>query len=74
MDVSTGKSMTYSQLLTGIKSVASGLRKRGLKSGDCCVGIGSNYIELPLMSLAVWRAGGVQACLGISLQKGDPLK
>ena len=69
-DVSTGRSMTYIQLLTGIRSVASGLRKRGLRTGDSCVVIGTNYIELPLMSLAVWRAGGVQACLGISLQKG----
>ncbi len=69
-DVSTGKSMTYNQMLTAVRSVASALRKRGLKSGDTLIVIGSNFIELPLMSLGVWRAGGVQAALSVSLPQG----
>ncbi|XP_046656300.1 4-coumarate--CoA ligase 1-like [Daphnia pulicaria] len=66
-DVSTGKSMNYHQLFQGMRSVASGLRKRGFQTGDKLVVIGSNFIEIPLMSLAVWRAGGSQACLSVNL-------
>nr|CAH0112561.1 unnamed protein product [Daphnia galeata] len=66
-DVSTGKSMTYSQLLSNMKLVVSGLRQRGLKTGDNLVVISGNHIELPLMSMAVWRAGGTQACLSVNL-------
>lgn len=65
--------MTYSQVLQAMRSVASGLRKRGLETGDTCVVIGSNFVELPLVSLAVWRAGGTQACLSVSLPRGNQL-
>ncbi|XP_045026150.1 4-coumarate--CoA ligase 3 isoform X2 [Daphnia magna] len=68
-DVSTGKSMSYSQLMSSLRSVASALRKRGLKTGDNVVLIGCNDIELPLMSMAVWRAGGTQACLSVNLPR-----
>ncbi|XP_059350203.1 uncharacterized protein LOC130686001 isoform X2 [Daphnia carinata] len=68
-DVSTGKSMNYSQLISSLRSVASALRKRGLKTGDSVVVIGRNDIELPLMSMAVWRAGGTQACLSVNLPR-----
>ncbi|XP_057377827.1 uncharacterized protein LOC130699600 [Daphnia carinata] len=68
-DVSTGKSMTYSQLMSSLRSVASALRKRGLKTGDNVVVTGRNDIELPLMSMAVWRAGGNQACLSVNLPR-----
>ena len=53
--------MTYTQLLTAMRSVASAIRKRGFKTGDKCVVIRTNFVELPVMSFAVWRAGGVQA-------------
>nr|CAH0109907.1 unnamed protein product [Daphnia galeata] len=66
-DISTGKSMNYRQLFQNIRSVASGLRKRGFKTGDKLIVIGFNFIEIPLMSLAVWRAGGSQACLNVNL-------
>jgi 4-coumarate--CoA ligase len=62
--------MTYSQLLNNMKLVASGLRQRGLKTGDSLVVIGGNHIEMPLMSMAVWRAGGTLACLSVNLQQG----
>lgn len=62
--------MSYGQLLSSLKSVASALRKRGLKTGDNVVVIGRNDIEVPLMSMAVWRAGGTQACLSVNLQSG----
>ena len=61
--------MTYSQLLSNMKLVASGLRQRGLKTGDNLVVISGNHIELPLMSMAVWRAGGTQACLSVNLNQ-----
>lgn len=70
MDVCTGKSMKYSQLLTGMKAVASALRKRGLATGDNVVAISGNHIELPLLSMAVWRAGGTQSCLSVNLPQG----
>ena len=63
--------MTYTQLLTAMRSVASAIRKRGFKTGDKCVVIGTNFVELPVMSFAVWRAGGVQACLSINLPRGN---
>lgn len=62
--------MSYSQLMSSLRSVASALRKRGLKTGDNVVLIGCNDIELPLMSMAVWRAGGTQACLSVNLPRG----
>ena len=63
--------MTYTQLLTAMRSVASGLRKRGFKTGDKCVVTGTNFIEIPIMSFAVWRVGGVQASLSINLPRGN---
>ncbi len=65
--------MTYLQLWQSMRSVASGLRKRGFKTGDKLVVIGSNFIEIPLMSMAVWRAGGSQACLSVNLPHGNSL-
>jgi acyl-CoA synthetase (AMP-forming)/AMP-acid ligase II len=62
--------MTYSQLLSKMKSVASGLSKKGLKRGDNLVVICGNHVELPLMSMAVWRAGGTLACLSVNLPQG----
>lgn len=62
--------MTYAQLIKGMRSVASGLRKRGLQLNDNVVVIGTNFIEIPLMTLGAWRAGGSQACLGINLPIG----
>ncbi|EFX78399.1 hypothetical protein DAPPUDRAFT_320529 [Daphnia pulex] len=66
-DVCTGQSMRYSQLLAGMKAVASALRKRGLATGDNLVIISGNHVELALMSMAVWRAGGTQSCLSVNL-------
>lgn len=65
--------MTYIQLVNRVRSVASGLRKRGLQLGDNVIVIGSNFMEILLMSLAVWRAGGSQACLGVNLSASNHL-
>jgi 4-coumarate--CoA ligase len=65
--------MNYRQLFQNIRSVASGLRKRGFKTGDKLIVIGFNFIEIPLMSLAVWRAGGSQACLNVNLPHGKKI-
>lgn len=64
--------MNYSQLVCSVRSIASALRKRDFRSGDTLAVIGSNFIELPLMSMAVWRAGGAQACLSVNLPSGTP--
>lgn len=70
-DASTGKSLTYSQLSRSIRSIASGLRKRGLKINDSVVIMGSDFVEVPLISLGNWRAGGCQACFTVNLADGN---
>lgn len=65
-DVSTGKSMSYIQMVNYMRSVASGLRKRGCNPGDNVVIIDSTHIEIRLMLLGAWRAGGTLSCLSIS--------
>ena len=62
--------MTYAQMLTAIRSVASALRKRGLRTGDNVALIGLNQIEFPLMYLGVWRAGGYISCVEMNLSTG----
>lgn len=57
-------------MLNGMRSVASALRKKGLRTGDNVVIIGCNFVEIPLLSLGVWRAGGSQACLAVNLPLG----
>lgn len=62
--------MKYGQMINAIRSVASGLRKRGLQTGDNVVVMGPNLVEFPLMSLGTWRAGGSLACPDHSLPSG----
>lgn len=62
--------MSYSQLKNAMRSVASGLRKRGLEMGDNVMIIGLNFIQIPLMTLGTWRAGGSQACLSVNVPSG----
>ncbi len=63
--------MRYSQLLAGMKSLASALRKRGLETGDNLVAVSGNHVQLALASMAVWRAGGTLSCLSLNLPQGD---
>ena len=70
-DVSTGKSMLYSQLLENIDRVAAALKRRGLKAGDTFLIMASNHIELPVVFFAVWVAGGTNACLTFNLLSSD---
>lgn len=51
-------------MMKSMRSVASGLRKRGFKTGDSLlVTIAPNKIELPLVAFGVQRAGGFQTNL-----------
>lgn len=65
--MSNGESMSYSQMITNMRLVASGLRKKGCASGDSTLIIASNHTEILLMMLGVWRAGGTIAVLSVSL-------
>lgn len=65
--------MNYSQMVSSMRSIASGLRKRGFQTGDNVVVIGLNFIEIPLMSMGAWRAGGSQACLSVNLPAGKQI-
>jgi acyl-CoA synthetase (AMP-forming)/AMP-acid ligase II len=62
--------MSYSQLLSNMKIIASSLYKRGFRAGDVVVIIASNRIEVALMLLSVWKAGGVVGCFTLNLSKG----
>ena len=62
--------MSYSQLLLNMKKIASSLHKRGFRAGDVVVIIAANQIEVALMLLSVWKAGGSVACFTLNLSKG----
>jgi len=66
-DSSTGQSMKYSEMATGIIKVASALRKRGLKTGDFALVMASNFVELPVAMLGIMKAGGSCASLTLNL-------
>jgi len=70
-DTSTGKSKTYSELLSESAKIASALIKRGFKIGDNILLMAPNLVELPITMLGVWRAGGSCACLTLNLLKED---
>ena len=63
--------MTYGQMLNAVRSVASALRKRGLRTGDNVAIVGSNHMEIPLMFMGAWRAGGSQMCIEVNLPTGN---
>lgn len=62
--------MSYSQLLDAIDRVASALKRRGLKANDVVLVMASNHVETAVFFLSVWRAGGINACLTLSLLPG----
>jgi len=63
--------MTYSEMVTGVTSMASALRKRGLQVGDAVLLMAPNFIEVALTFLGTWKAGGACACLTLSLFPED---
>jgi acyl-CoA synthetase (AMP-forming)/AMP-acid ligase II len=69
-DLTTGKSMKYSELLTNVDRLSAVLRRRGLKPNDVVLIMAANHIELPLFFFAVWNAGGSNACLTLNLLPG----
>jgi long-subunit acyl-CoA synthetase (AMP-forming) len=69
-DIPTGKSMTYSQLLSGMDRVASALLKRGFNTKDTVLFVVSNHVEFPVMFFAVWMLGGINTCLKLNMTPG----
>ena len=70
-DASTGKTMMYSEMIRVVTNMASGLKKRGLKTGDAVLLMASNYPELAASIIAVLKAGGACVCLTLNLLTGD---
>ena len=66
-NISTGHSMKYSEIIPTVKSMASALCKKGFQANDVVLIMASNYIEVPLMFYAAWKAGGSAACLTLNL-------
>ena len=68
--MSTGKSMTYSQLLNAMDRVASAFLKRGFKPQDTVLFMASNHVEFSVIFFAIWMLGGSGACLTLNLLPG----
>ena len=71
-DVSTGKTMTYSEMVSGVTKMASALIKRGLKKGDAVLVMASNYAELAVAIFAIMKTGAYCASLTLNLFSGNP--
>lgn len=72
-DVSTGKTVLYTELLFQMQQVASWLRKNGFRTEDTVLIVASNHVELAVMLFGVWRAGGSVACLTLNLLPSNVL-
>ncbi|KAG5249076.1 hypothetical protein OIU77_027350 [Salix suchowensis] len=59
IDSSSGFSISYSKVLPLVKSVASGLRNRGIKQGDVVLLLLPNSIHFPIVFLGVLYLGGI---------------
>jgi len=70
-NISTGHSMKYSEISPAVKSLSSALCKRGFQANDVVLIMASNFIEVPLMFYAVWKAGGGAVCLTLNLPPSD---
>jgi len=70
-DLSTGKSMTYDQLVDAMARVAASLQRRGLRANDVVLVMASNHVETAVFFFAVWLAGGINACLTLSLMPDE---
>ena len=64
--------MTYTEMTSNVMKVASALNKRGLKAGDSVLLMAPNFIEVPVVLFASWKAGGNCACLTLNLFAGRP--
>ena len=59
--------MRYSEIIPTVKSIASALCKRGFQPNDVVLIMASNFVQVPLMFYAAWKAGGSAACLTLNL-------
>ncbi len=62
--------MTYDQLVDAMARVAASLQRRGLRANDVVLVMASNHVETAVFFFAVWLAGGINACLTLSLMPG----
>lgn len=70
-DVTTGKVMTYSEMVSNVTKMASALKKRGLKLEDVVLMMASNYIETAVSMFSIMKAGGSCASLTLNLFPGN---
>ena len=66
--------MNYTEMVDKVTSMASALKKRGLKAGECVLLMASNYIELAISIFSVMKAGGACVSLTLNLFPGNLFK
>jgi PAS domain S-box-containing protein len=59
IDGDTGISMTYTEVLAGVRRVAAGLAARGLRKGDVCAIYSPNVSEYAVVFYGIVMAGGI---------------
>jgi acyl-coenzyme A synthetase/AMP-(fatty) acid ligase len=69
--VSTGSSIKYSQIKSLVDRLSTALHHKGFRRGSSVILMASNFVELPLFTLAVWSLGGCLAALTLNLPPGD---
>ena len=65
ISASENKSYTFSQLKQYVKHFASGLRKAGIQDGNRLMVFAPDTLNIPLMMLATWAAGGIFVSRGV---------
>ncbi|KAK7305252.1 hypothetical protein VNO77_43154 [Canavalia gladiata] len=59
VDAVTGKGVTYSEVVRGIKRFSKALRSLGLRKGHVVIVVLPNVVEYPIVALGIMAAGGV---------------
>ena len=73
IDLNTGASMTYADLVRSIDACAGGLVARGLRQGDSVAICAFNTSAYAVVAHAVWRAGGTLVTVNPLFTSGEML-
>ena len=65
--------MNYSEMVTKVTKMASGLKKRGLKTEDCVLLMAANCVGISVSIFGVMKAGGACVCTTLNLFPGTRL-
>ncbi len=71
VDALSGRSLTYDQLAAGVRGVAAGLARRGLRKGDRFAIWAFNCPEYPVAFHGVCAAGGVNTTINLLYTPGE---